>query len=157
MYAYQTTQGQTAIQNRNQVAKFYACIMGFKAVIDPDPLSQLAVSFHKNGVVEEIAVIRNRSESMDQFSWSTIMVTTEKINQLARRAKFLGVVGRVLVNMADNVLLSWTVVNIDGIEIMYDTKVTKSKGDCMGSYYACRENTFFPVDEAELFYPSDLL
>ena len=157
MYAYQTHQGQTAIQNRNQTAEFYACIKGFKSVIDPDPLSQLAVSFQKNGRVAEIVVIRNRSESMDQFSWATIMVTTEKINLLAKRAKLLGVVGRMLVKMADNVLLSWTVVDSNGIELLYDTKATKSKGDCMGSFYVSRENTFFPIDEAEFFYPSDLI
>ena len=157
MYAYQTNEGQLAIHKRNQTAEFYACIKGLESVIDPDPMSSIAVSFQKNNTVREIAIVRNRGESMAQFTWPTVIITTAKIYQLVARAKSLRVTGRVLVNMADNVILSWAVVDAKGNERRYDKQVTTTKGDCMGSYSASRENTFLPVSEAEILYPQDLI
>jgi hypothetical protein len=157
MYAYQTNEGQAAIRKRNQTAEFYACLKGLNLVVDRDPLNPVALSFQKGGKIQELAIVRNRNESMAEFTWPSVMITTAKINQLVTRAKHLRVAGQVLVNMADNVLLSWTVIDNAGNERRYGKQVTTTKGDCMGSHFASRENTFLPISEATVFEPQQLI
>lgn len=157
MYAYQTLEGKNAIRKRNQTAQFYAHLTESELLIDPDPLSPIAISFRKFGKIQEVAIVRNRSESMAEFNWPTILITTSKVAQLVARARFLRVPGSIMVSMSDNVLLSWPVVDCNGVESTFVSRVTTTKGDCMGSHMASRQNTFLPIDLATVFNPSQLI
>lgn len=147
-YAYQTEQGREAIRRRNETAEFYACIHGFETDIDPDPLSPLAVSFTKDKDLVELSIIRNRSETLEGFRWPSILLTAKKLEFLINRAHLLVLPATVIVGMADNTLLRWEVVNQDGVVIDFAKALSYTKGDCMGSHLALRENAHLPISEA---------
>lgn len=157
MYAHETPQGKEAIRKRNLTAKFYGCVHGFNTVINPDPMAPIAISFQRGGKTQELAIVRNRSETRSQFSWPSILITSSKIDELVSRALRLGVAGKVIVGMADDSVLVWTIVNENGETFAYPRYVSKTKGDCMASHFAERQNTHLPVSVSEVFEPMVLV
>lgn len=157
MYAHETEQGRKAIRQRNLTAKFYGCVRGFDTVINPDPLTPIAISFHRNRRVQELAVVRNRSETRDEFGWSSILITSNKVDLLISQARSMGVLGRVIVGMADGPIFVWPVIDEYGAIFSYPRRVSSTKGDCMGSHFAERENTHLPLCDAEVFEPALLI
>lgn len=156
-YAYQTEQGQDAIRRRNKTAEFYACVNGLNLCIDSNPLSPLAISFHKDGRLHELAIVRNRNESLSQFQWPSVMITSNKLDFMVERARRLNVRASVIVGMADYATAVWTVVNEHGEVSEYPRRSSSTKGDCMGSHFAVRENSHLPIEKAKMLQPTCLL
>lgn len=157
VYAYQTEQGKEAIRRRDETAEFYACIYGFETDIDPDPLSPLAVSFTKDRDLVELSIIRNRNETLESFRWPSILLTAKKLEFLIDRAHLLALPATVIVGMADNTLLRWEIVNQDGVVTDFAKAHSYTKGDCMGSHIAFRENAHLPIDKAQVLHPACLV
>ena len=152
-YAYETEQGQQALAARNRTADYYACIHGLKTAISPNPLDPLPVYFLRNGRLDSLAIIRNRSERLSSFPWSSIILTASKVDMLKREVILRNVNGLVIVRMADDALLSWRV----GPLINYPRGNSITKGDCLGSHFVERENVFLPLDRATVVTPDQLV
>ena len=157
IYAYQTEQGREAIRRRDETAEFYACVYGFETDIDPDPLSPLAVSFTKDEELAELSIIRNRNETLESFRWPSILLTAKKLEFLIARARQLALPATVIVGMADNALLRWEIVDENGGVTDFAKAYSYTKGDCMGSHLALRENAHLPIDKAQVLHPACLV
>lgn len=157
LYACETEQGQEAIRRRNETAEIYACIHGLDVHIDPNPLSPLAVSFYWGDELRKLAIIRNRSETYDGFRWPSVMITTKKVEFMIDRALRFKVPGIVIAGLLDNTLLTWDVVDERGNVADFVRYVSETKGDCMGSHMAHRENSHLPVEEAQVLSPQLLI
>lgn len=156
-YLYQTREGRAAIERRNKTANFYACVLGLRTVISRNPLDPIPVTFfNKGGKRDSFAIVRNRSETFQEFSWPSIIVTASKVDQLIEKSRQHRVNGNVLVRMADNTLLIWRVCDPFGA-VNYPRRVSTTKGDCMGSHFAERENMLLPISNAHVIRPEALI
>lgn len=156
-YAYQTAEGQQAIALRNETAEYFATVHGWGVTIDPNPLQPIAVTFRRRDGVEVLAIIRNRSERSDGFSYPTILITSDKLDLLANMAQARNCLGLVIVRMADDVLFCWTAFDTRLGRIRFPEKSTVTKGDCMGSHHAERRNCFLPLSTALTIRPNALI
>lgn len=156
-YAYETEQGQEAIRRRNETAEIYACIRGWDVHIDPKPLSPLAVSFYRDDRLQELAIVRNRSETYEGYRWPSALVTTKKLEFMIDRALRFNVSAVVIIGLADNTLLTWPVVDGRGNVASFVRYISETKGDCMGSHMANRENSHLPIEEAQVLPPTLLV
>lgn len=156
-YAYETEQGQEAIRRRNETAEIYACIRGWDVRINPSPLSPLAISFHHDDQLQELAIVRNRSETYAGYRWPSALVTARKLDFMVEQARRLKVPGVVIVGLADNTLLTWPVVDGHGNVASFVRYISETKGDCMGSHMANRENSHLPIEKAEVLPPTMLV
>jgi|688.fasta_scaffold191638_7 hypothetical protein len=150
-YAYTTETGRMAIERRNRTADFYACVHGLRAEVSPDPLDPIAISFARQGRVQAVAIVRNRTETLANFGWPSILITASKVHALVHRARRTDSRPILIVGMADGPLLTWEVSGF------YEIQRTTTKADCIGSGLATRDNMFFPIDEAQVIEPWRLL
>jgi hypothetical protein len=85
------------------------------------------------------------------------LLTAKKLEFLIARARQLALPGTVIVGMADNALLRWEIVDEDGAVTDFAKAYSYTKGDCMGSHIAFRENAHLPIDKAQVLHPACLV